>query len=191
MLVARALFGILLFSAGAWAEKPWTLDAIMNIPALSGPQIAPDGSSVAYMQRTVNIQRNAYDSRIWVIPSAGGSSSKPLPEAHFSDHHPSWSPDGSRLAFLSSRDGVAQIYVADLRRSASRKLTSSPSAITSFAWAPSGNAIGYLASDAPAAQEAERIQRGDDAIVADQGYNAAKPGFVRCGSLCRRCRNRR
>ena len=33
------------------AERPWTVDAILNIPSLGDPQIRPDGRYYAYVQR--------------------------------------------------------------------------------------------------------------------------------------------
>jgi dipeptidyl aminopeptidase/acylaminoacyl peptidase len=60
-----------------------------------------------------------------------------------SDHHPAWSPDGSRLAFYSSRDGDAEIYtlsVADSllagRGSDIRQLTNNEFDDSSPAWRP-------------------------------------------------------
>src|ERR1700688_2022737 len=82
----------------AAGEKPWTLDAIMNLRTLSDPQIAADGTKVAYVVHAVNSTRNAYDSEIWVVPAVGGRAYRPaIP--HFSDRHPRWSGDGT-LAFL-------------------------------------------------------------------------------------------
>jgi len=149
------------------ADRPWTVDALMNLRAVSDPQITADASKVAYVVRAVNWQRNAYDSGIWLVSTAGGSP-QPLAPRHVTDNRPRWSPDGSRLAFLSSRHGLAQVYAAAPDGRDPVQITRAATGVTSFHWSPDGQQIAYLAADAPSPEELERIRRGDDAIVADQ-----------------------
>jgi Tol biopolymer transport system component/imidazolonepropionase-like amidohydrolase len=61
--------------------------------------ISPDGSTIAF----------DLIGRIWVIPRAGGAAialTAPLDESR----QPTWSPDGSRIAFQSFRDGTWHIW---------------------------------------------------------------------------------
>jgi len=51
-----------------------------------------------------------------------------------SDYNPVWSPDGSRLAFVSDRDGSPKIYVLD--GSGAQLLTAHPNADTDPHWVP-------------------------------------------------------
>src|SRR6185436_18711796 len=66
-----------------------------------------------------------------------------------------WSPDGSRLAFLSDREkaGQLQLYVAPTEGGAARKLTSLDGAVAAPRWSPDGTAIAllYIESSARAA----------------------------------------
>jgi dipeptidyl aminopeptidase/acylaminoacyl peptidase len=74
----------------------------------------------------------------------------------FDDSNPSWSPDGTRIAFVSKRpqgdpdrSGDSNIYVVDAKPGAT------PKAVTTFegadggrpAWSPDGREIAYLQSD--------------------------------------------
>jgi dipeptidyl aminopeptidase/acylaminoacyl peptidase len=166
-MIGRAL---LLLSAGVLVagDRPWTLDALMALNTVSDPQIIPDGSSIAYVVRSVNTNRNAYDSEIRI--GALGHLATP----HSSDHWPRWAGDGRMLAFLSGRDGVTQVYVSDAQGAGIRKITNSPTSVSYFKWSPDSQYIGYLATDPPTSEEARQSKKGADAIVADQGYKYSR-----------------
>jgi dipeptidyl aminopeptidase/acylaminoacyl peptidase len=157
---------------GFQTERPWTLDAIMALKTISDPQISPDGSKVAYVVRGANFQRRAYDSTIWLVSASGG---RPwlFKSPHFSDSRPRWSKVANRLAFLSRRDGMMQVYAVDLPDGIPRQLTHSPTGSIDFKWSPDGTHVGYLALDALTSEERKRIEEGDDPIVANQGYKYA------------------
>ena len=78
------------------AQKSWTLDAIMDLKTVSDPQIAADGSTVAYVVTGRDERRNAYSSEIWIVAGTGGPARR-LASPHFSDGHPRWSADGRAL----------------------------------------------------------------------------------------------
>ena len=160
-----ASFLPLLIPFAAWAgDRPWTLDAIMALKTVADPRISPDGEQIAYVVRSENRERNAYDSQIRIV-DAGGKSDLPLAGSHYSDHSPRWAPDGRRLAFLSRRDGSSQVYVSDLADPGVQKLTNAATGATHFVWSPDAKSIGYLAVDPIGDEEAARIKAGDDAIV--------------------------
>lgn len=166
---------ILPFIGSGWlsaAQKSWTLDAIMDLKTVSDPEITADGSKVAYVVTGRDAGRNAYSSEIWVVAAAGGTAER-LAAAHFSDAHPRWSGDGGRLAFLSRREGKAQVYEVATPGATPRRLTDPPTGVTDFAWSPDGRYIGYLAADANPEREAKR-RAGDDAIVGGEGYTPAR-----------------
>ena len=49
---------------------------------------------------------------------------------------PSWSPDGSQIAFGSDRDGNSEIYVMDAEGRNTLRLTDNPGRDTAPAWRP-------------------------------------------------------
>ncbi|MDG2306489.1 MAG: Tol-Pal system beta propeller repeat protein TolB [Candidatus Binatia bacterium] len=59
------------------------------------------------------------------------------------DVSPTWSPDGARLAFCSSRAGSPQIYVVDSSGGALRRVTRQGNYNTSPSWSPTGERIAY------------------------------------------------
>ncbi len=67
-----------------------------------------------------------------------------LPALHPGDADPAVSPDGRRIAFVSSRDGNQEIYVADTRTGIVGRLTHSPRvADRRPEWAPGGRKIAW------------------------------------------------
>ena len=62
------------------------------------------------------------------------------------DGDPSWSPDGRRLAFTSTRDGNEEIYVWDTDTGALTRLTFDPARDRDPAWSPDGTRLASAAS---------------------------------------------
>ncbi len=56
---------------------------------------------------------------------------------------PSWSPDGSRLAFTSNRDGNPELYVMNADGTDAQRLTDNPAIDTSPTWSPTGAQIAF------------------------------------------------
>src|SRR4051812_39620709 len=78
----------------------------------SDPAVAADGARVAFVVSTVDLEENRYRSRIWLAQTDGSSSPRPLTGGEHRDRRPRWSPDGSRLAFVSHRDEPgSELYV--------------------------------------------------------------------------------
>ncbi len=55
-----------------------------------------------------------------------------------------WSPDGSKLAFTSNRDGNPEIYVMNKDGSGLRRITNNPAIDVSPTWSPTGDQIAWV-----------------------------------------------
>jgi dipeptidyl aminopeptidase/acylaminoacyl peptidase len=78
-----------------------------DLGALTQPgevAVAPDGATVAFTVVTIDLDANQYRSRIWIGPSDGSTTPRPFTAGEHRDVMPRWSPDGTRLAFVSHRE---------------------------------------------------------------------------------------
>src|SRR6188508_2459284 len=102
-VVAAAIARQAPVSPGVPADRP-------PLFAFSEPGISPDGREIAFVS----------GGDIWTVPAAGGDA-RLLVSSAANDTRPMYSPDKSRLAFVSTRTGGGDIYVltfaaGDLRR---------------------------------------------------------------------------
>jgi Tol biopolymer transport system component len=67
-----------------------------------------------------------------------------LPAVPADDFSPRWSPDGSRLAFVSDRDGNEEIYVMNSDGSGQTRLTDSPASDAGPSWSSDGKRITFV-----------------------------------------------
>ncbi len=78
---------------------------------------------------------------------ADGSELKNLTNNLATDRSPSWSPDGTRIAFTSDRSGDTDIYVMNADGSSLSRLTDDRGHEDNFSWSPDGQRIVYNASE--------------------------------------------
>jgi Tol biopolymer transport system component len=111
------------------------------------PAWSPDGSRIAFVRGLdLTINGNAFipscvPSQIYVIEVEGGLEMNLTGVSGGTD--PAWSPDGTRIAFSSYRDGNYDIYKMDADGSNVKQLTSTDSAEADPVWSPDGQFIAY------------------------------------------------
>ena len=89
--------------------QPGDVGLLVNV---DDPRVSPDGSSVAYVVTTMNVEANEYRTRIWIVATDGQSAPRPFTAGASRDKTPRWSPDGTRLAFVTHREEKgSQLYV--------------------------------------------------------------------------------
>ena len=74
---------------------------------------------------------------------ADGSNQTNISNHGTEDYHPAWSPDGTKIAFISGRDGNYEIYLMDTDGSNLKRLTQTPEPETNPSWSPDGKKIAY------------------------------------------------
>jgi acylaminoacyl-peptidase len=141
---AAALCLLTAVPAFAQSQKPplKPLD-VFDLQWAADPQISPDGRSIAYVRMGFDIKTDRPRGVIWLL-GVDGRNARPLSAAP-SSASPRWSPDGSRIAYLSrSADGSTQLFMywtATGATAAISNLTESPS---SLAWSPDGRWIAFI-----------------------------------------------
>jgi acylaminoacyl-peptidase len=117
---------------------------VFSLQFAADPQISPDGKRIVYVRQFSDIMNDKRESNLWVISSDGGED-RGLTNGNYSDSSPRWSPDGTRIAYLSDRDGKPQIYVRWMDNGQTAQLTNLDSAPADIVWSPDGKLISFSA----------------------------------------------
>jgi dipeptidyl aminopeptidase/acylaminoacyl peptidase len=151
-----ALSTSLLPRPAAAQRRAITFDDFLALPIVSSPQLSPDGKSVAYSVTTYSLADNRGTARIWLADVATGQT-RQLTQGPGSDRQPRWSPDGSALAFISTRQGGSQLWVLPAAGGEARKVTSLADGVSDPVWLPDGTGL-IVTSDLkwPTEQEIDR-----------------------------------
>lgn len=108
------------------------------------PQISPDGQWIAYVRKWSDITTDRRYSNISLV-RADGTQGHALTSGAFTETSPRWSPDGSRLLYVSNRGGKPQLYVHTMASRTDVALTNDDRAPSAPAWSADGRQVAYLA----------------------------------------------
>ena len=167
MRILRTLLtaGLLLSPAFLAAAVP-TIDQNLSLRSAAGPQISPDGKTIAYEVQKTNWEENAFETEIWIAHLAAPHDNYLVTTGKKSSSSPRWSPDGREIGFLSDRDGKKQIYVISLAGGEARGVSKSETPVIAFKWTPDGKNLVYTASDADPKEMKDRKEKyGEFEIV--------------------------
>jgi Tol biopolymer transport system component len=133
------------------------------------PSWSPDGQQLVFTSPCSNraeFYETSYSKSSLYLINVDGTGLKQLTAAPGPDFDPAWSPDGSRIAFTSMRNGFRQIYLLDVESLAVTLLTDTASSIESSqpAWSPDGTRIVYTVKRVSAYQVWAMTDTGTDAI---------------------------
>ena len=104
------------------AQKPsFDIQALLKLERLAEPQVSPDGKTAAFTVSTTDLEKNTRPRQIRVVPVEGGEPRQITREGN--NERPRWSPDSKKIAFISSRGGVPQVWHMDLDGANARQIT--------------------------------------------------------------------
>jgi dipeptidyl aminopeptidase/acylaminoacyl peptidase len=144
----------LLYILPAFAQnkRPFTFEDMMKLKRVGEPVPSPDGKWVLFSVVDVDLAANKKTPHIWIVPLSGAAGVSPADARErvlVSDQdgdRPRWSPDGKRFAFLSTKEGGSQVWIAEFDSSTGTvkekyKFTSIATEASGELWSPDGNNI--------------------------------------------------
>ena len=131
-------------AAQSAALRPFQPRDVFDLAWAADPQISPDGSRIVFARGAFDIMKDGTRSRLWII-NADGTNLRPLLSESREASSPVWSPDGSKVLFVSSAEGKSDIYVRWMDTGQEAKLTQLEQAPRALAWSRDGKWIAFIA----------------------------------------------
>jgi dipeptidyl aminopeptidase/acylaminoacyl peptidase len=137
---------ICVFAPARAQKRNITEKDLFNFVWIADPQVAPDGSRVAFVRVTVNSRKDGYDTAIWTVSTSGGESHQMT--AGPRDSQPRWSPDGKYLCFVrapetNGRVEPPQLFMLSMEGGEAFQFTTVPRGAGGPQWSPDGKMISF------------------------------------------------
>ncbi len=131
--------------SGIWLRNPAGVNLLQLTTGLdSGPVWSPDGEHIAF------VREDGGNLDIYLLSLSEGGTWRDdvqlfrLTQHESADHSPAWSPEDDLIAFVSERDGMAEIYVMGSDGSQQTRLTTNEAPDFSPVWSPDGNHMAFV-----------------------------------------------
>ncbi|HIF24525.1 MAG TPA: S9 family peptidase, partial [Gemmatimonadetes bacterium] len=139
LLASAALFPLAGFQQ---AEKLLDMDTYLEMESVGSPRISPDGDYILFTRGSVDKMKDRNQSNLMLM-DLETERIRELTTGSFTVSSPIWSPDGTRIAFLSDRSGTNQIHMMWLDTRETVQLTNLDSAPGGIRWSPDGTMISF------------------------------------------------
>jgi len=176
VLAMMALAGAVLAAQPVALTPELTLDR----RGIAELELSPDGTRLVFTV-TEPVKGTARQRNLWMLDIAS-EQARQLTFSAKSDSSPRWAPDGKAVAFLSDRDGAAQLYLLPMSGGEAERLTDRKDRIESFRWSPDGRQIALLMAEPKSEAQQKREKDKDDARVAEKEDRRARVWTLDLGS---------
>ena len=141
-LLISALFATHSAFADESENNILSLKDVFNLEYAANPVVTPDGKHVVYERRSMDIMTDSMRRNLWSVALDG---SNHLPVLSDSKNHfdPVFSPDGAKMAYLSSKEGKVQVYLQDLASKSTTRVTDVATSPSNMSFSPDGKYLAF------------------------------------------------
>lgn len=162
---------IILAAFSCFAQSGWTPEVMIKLKRVAGTSISPDGKLVAYTVAPPVMEgdNSEFRQQVWVATTDGKSNTQ-YTHSDKSCTNPRFSPDGTMLAFTSSRgsDGKVQVWILPVAGGEARVVTKSKTGVQQYDWSPDSKRIAFLSVDASSDEEEKMRKEKRDWNIIDK-----------------------
>ena len=167
----------------AQGKRSATFDDVLNVKAIQGATVSPDGKQVVYGVRQWVPEQEKMESRthIWKVATDGNSPARQISFGDKGDSAAQFSPDGKFISFLSARgsaEAKTQIYLMPIDGGESWKLTDAKENVNTYSWSPDSATIAFVSNDPRRADEEANIKKRDDERVFEGDFRFAQAWVI-------------
>jgi dipeptidyl aminopeptidase/acylaminoacyl peptidase len=171
------------------ASRLFTGRDLFGLQLATDPQIRPDGAVVAYTRVSYDVMADRSRQSIWLVDVASGEQT-PLVAGPGTHASPRWSPDGKRLAYVSTADdGRPQLFVRWLETGQSARLAELVEAPGALTWSSDGRSIAFtMFAPDESAKLGEAPPKPEGAqwappltVITDITYRTDDGGYLKAG----------
>jgi len=124
------------------ASNTLSLKDVFNLEYATNPVVTPDGKHVVYERRSMDIMTDSMQRNLWTI-ALDGSAHLPILSDSKNHFNPVFSPDGAKMAYLSSKEGKVQVYLKDLASNSTTRVTDVAMRPSGMSFSPDGKYLAF------------------------------------------------
>lgn len=194
-ILVAALLAASSLSVAAQDLKPLQAADIYDLQMVTAPVVSPDGTRVLFTRGTFDRATDRRTGELWLahVDASGRIIDKRLLVGRdASARQYSFSPDGSRIAYVAQHLGRPQIFVMALADAVGRPLTSGELSPGGAVWSPDGKRLAFVGRveakpvpipGMPEKPKGQGIDAAADAkIVTDLFWRADGAGEIKPGA---------
>src|SRR5262245_23059742 len=179
LLLVICMLTLSMLTVFAQDAAKWNVDDIISDDRASGMRVSPDGRWAVWVKSVVDREKDARVSNL-VLSSLTEKKEIELTRGADSAFNPKWSPDGSLIAFVTTRpnpkakpspDGPRpQLWLISPFGGEAWGLTDFARGVANFEWADSDTII-FAAQEDPALYENKIKEKKDTSMVVEDEVN--------------------
>jgi len=116
---------------------------VFQLEYSDNPKITPNGAYIVYERKGFDIMDDKATSSLWILGTDDPNVHHKLINSEYSESGAVWSPDGTRLAFISKGKEGNEIFLYWTETGNTARLTQLENSPSNLSWSPDGSQIAF------------------------------------------------